>query len=203
MILDGSFGELTVDAREALERILQSSKRLVVIVEDFMNISKIEKGEINYNFSKVDLNKITQEVVEDAVKSAQESGLKINFNTDGSTNYFVMSDAGKIRQVISNLIDNSIKYTPHGSINVSLENSDDGNIILKISDTGIGMAPETINKIFKKFSRAKEASKFHTGGSGLGLFVAKEIVKAHKGRIWAQSPGLGKGSVFCVELKTV
>jgi signal transduction histidine kinase len=80
---------------------------------------------------------------------------------------------------------------------------DDKKILLSVVDTGIGMAPDTVNKIFHKFSRADEASKFHTGGSGLGLYVAKEILKKHNGRIWAESDGLGKGSRFYLELEAV
>ncbi len=201
MILDGSFGETNKETNKAVSRILESSQRLVVIVEDFMNISKIEGGKMNYKFSKFDLKKILDDMMDEISLIAKKTGLKLSFNFEQKQDYYIKADEGKIRQVISNLIDNSIKYTPKGSIEISMNKIKGGKkVLLKISDTGIGMNKETLDKIFHKFSRADEASKFHTGGSGLGLYVAKEIVKKHNGHIWAESDGVGKGSTFCLEL---
>ena len=201
LILEGSFGELSVATKEAMNRISESSKRLVVIINDFMDIAKIESGKMDYVFSKVDLKKIVTDMMNEMTLAAKESGLELGFEFDETQNYRVNIDEGKIRQVVSNLVDNSIKYTPNGSVKICLRKKSDGNILLSVVDTGIGMNPETVKKIFHKFSRADEASKFHTGGSGLGLYVAKEILKKHDGRIWAESSGLGKGSIFNLELK--
>jgi len=204
MTLEGSFGKLSKDSKEAMDRILKSSQRLVVIINDFMDIEKIESGEMDYVFSKVDLKKMIKDMVVEMTPIAKDSGLELKFNFDDTKEYRVNADEGKIRQVVSNLVDNAIKYTPHGSVCISLTKQSDGKeITLKIFDTGIGMKQDTIKKIFHKFSRADEASKFHTGGSGLGLYVAKEILKKHNGRIWAESPGLGEGSAFYLELKSM
>ncbi len=204
MVLDGSFGELSKDAKEAMERIYKSSQRLVVIVNDFMDIAKIESGKMDYVFSKVNLLEMVKDLAGEMAPAAKEAGLELRVNIDEKQDYCVNVDEGKIRQVVSNLMDNAIKYTPHGSVGISLTKNPDGKkIILSIFDTGIGMSPKTVKKIFHKFSRADEASKFHTGGSGLGLYVAKEIFKKHNGRIWAESLGLGKGSTFNLELKSV
>ncbi len=200
MILEGSFGKVNNEAQVAVDRILESGKRLVVIVEDFMNISKIESGKMDYEFSDVDIRKIIKELVYEMSISAKDNGLEIRLNIDEDNNFVSRVDSGKLRQVISNLIDNAIKYTPHGFVDVSLLRNNKGKILIKLSDTGIGMSKETLKKIFHKFSRADEASKFHTGGSGLGLYVAKEMLKKHEGRIWAESEGLGKGSTFYIEL---
>ncbi len=204
MVIDGSFGTLSKDAKEAMDRISKSSQRLVVIINDFMNIAKIESGEMDYKFSNTDLKKMTQDLMKEMTLAAKVAGLKLSFEFDKEEDYYAVIDEGKIRQVISNLVDNAIKYTPHGSVEVFLsKNPKNKNIVISISDTGIGMSSETTHKIFHKFSRADEASKFHTGGSGLGLYVAKEILKKHKGRIWAESKGLEKGSTFSMELKGV
>jgi len=201
MLLEGSFGTLTASSAEAIGKIFESSKRLVVIVEDFMDISKIEAGRMKYEFTTVDLEKVTEEVVEELKQSVERTDLEINLNKDKKESYKVKADTGKIRQVISNLIDNSIKYTPKGSINVHLSRDDvKHSVVFCVEDTGIGMTPETKEKIFHKFSRAKDVSKQYTDCSGLGLYVAKEIVQKHNGRIWAESDGLGKGSRFMVEL---
>ncbi len=200
MILQGSFGKVNDNAREAVDRILESSKRLVVIVEDFMNISKIESGKMDYEFSNTDLKKMTKELVDEMSISAKDRGLELRLSINENDDFISRVDSGKLRQVISNLIDNAIKYTPHGNVDVSLSKNTEGKILIKLSDTGIGMSKETLKKIFHKFSRADEASKFHTGGSGLGLYIAKEMLKKHEGRIWAESEGVGKGSTFYVEL---
>ncbi len=204
MVIEGSFGTLSKEAKEAMNRISKSSQRLVVIINDFMNIAKIESGEMDYTFLNLDLKKMIQDLIKEMKLAAKDAGLKIDFDFDKNEDYHTVVDEGKIRQVVSNLVDNAIKYTPQGSIKVALsKNQNNKNILISISDTGIGMNSETAHKIFHKFSRADEASKFHTGGSGLGLYVAKEILKKHKGRIWAESEGLGKGSTFSVELKGV
>jgi len=203
MLLEGSFGTLSATSGDAISKIFESSKRLVVIIEDFMDISKIEAGRMRYDFAPVDMGKLTEGVVEEMRQNVTSAGLEISFEKDEGESYEVKADLGKIRQVISNLIDNAVKYTPEGVVRVRLSrDKKHSSVILCISDTGIGMTPETMEKIFHKFSRAKDVSKQYTDGSGLGLYVAKEIVQKHSGRIWAESNGLGHGSAFFVELNT-
>ena len=107
----------------------------------------------------------------------------------------VKADADKIRQVITNLIDNSIKYTKKGGVIVKAQKNKK-NIIVTVSDTGVGIDPKDLPRLFQKFSRGKGMSLIHTEGTGLGLFVARLIVEAHHGRVWVESPGVGKGSRF-------
>ncbi|MDO8572475.1 MAG: ATP-binding protein, partial [bacterium] len=200
MLLEGSFGgELGKDVKEAMEKIFESSKRLVTIIEDFLNITQIEQGEMAYQFTAVNLKKLLSDVVEELSPSALRSGLELHFIGDGVSpeGSVIAGDTGKLRQVITNLIDNSIKYTPKGSVRVMIvhtEHKGQTYLQLSVNDTGIGMDTETQEKIFNKFSRAEGVSKLYTDGSGLGLYVAKEILKKHNGRIWAESEGLGKGS---------
>jgi signal transduction histidine kinase len=112
----------------------------------------------------------------------------------------VWGDASKLTQVISNLIDNSIKYTKTGTITVSMHKMQkEGVARIEIRDTGIGMDKGTLDKVFEKFTRGENAREVNSSGSGLGLFIVKTFVEAHKGRIWIESGGLGKGSVFIVE----
>ncbi|MFA6797631.1 MAG: ATP-binding protein, partial [Candidatus Paceibacterota bacterium] len=95
------------------------------------------------------------------------------------------------------------KYTKEGSITVSLEKKDNSKVLLAIKDTGVGIAKETLPHLFEKFSRAKDAFKTNILGTGLGLYVAKKMMEAHKGRVWAESEGEGKGSQFYVEFEGV
>ena len=202
MLIEGSFGKIPEKATTALDRIFQSTQNLVNIVEDLLNISRIEQGRMEYNFETVNFADIAKDVVEELSSVAKKENLDLVFQSDCNKTYNISADKGKIRQIITNLVDNAIKYTKKGKIEVSVSNNDKKNkILLTIVDTGIGISKETLGKIFKKFTRGKGGSKTNTGGSGLGLYVAKEMVKAHKGRIWAQSAGLGKGSIFCVELE--
>lgn len=203
MLIEGSFGELTPMTKEALGKIFESSKRLVTVISDFLDISNIESGDIKYVFADVDMKTLASGLVVDMQPSAERAGLKLTFAAEGDdkTQYVTVGDLGKIRQVISNLIDNSIKYTPRGSVNVKISKSTDGKkVLFSVSDTGIGMSKDTLQKIFKKFSRAEGVSKVYTEGTGLGLYVAKEIVKKHEGRIWAESAGENMGSSFNLEL---
>ena len=206
MMLEGSFGKVPVRAHNATDKIFQSAQRLVLIIGDFLDISHIEQGTMNYEFTDFDLKALVKELA-DEFKATVENHpnkakvLKISFEADEKENFSVKADQNKIRQVVSNLIDNSIKYTPEGLVKISLsKNAETEKVLLKVEDSGIGINSETMPNLFKKFGRAKSLSSVYANGSGLGLYVAKEIIKAHKGKIWAESEGEGKGSKFFVEL---
>lgn len=203
MLLEGSFGELVPLVRDAVEKIFESSKRLVTMISDFMDISNIESGDMQYGFAKVDTKKAVLAIVESMQAVARHSGVKLDILVDNEAEdaYTALADIGKICQVILSLVDNAIKYTPRGSVSALLALSQDkSKIVFSIADTGIGMSEITMEKIFKKFSRAESANKTYTEGIGLGLYVAKEIIKKHNGQIWATSKGEGMGSTFYVEL---
>lgn len=197
-LLQGSFGSLPEQSREYVNRIFESSKRLIVIVDDFLDLRKIEQGSMKYTFATFDMKVALEEVVEEVTRLAEEKGLKIVYSCD-EDEYSLWGDQGKLRQVVSNLIDNAIKYTDKGEIQVRLKRRED-TILISVSDHGIGLTAEQINTLFQKFSRTKEAKRVNTGGSGLGLYIAAEIVRAHRGNIWVSSEGLGRGSTFFLEL---
>ncbi len=200
MILEGSFGTVSDKVRDAVDKVFQSSQHLVNIIEDFLNISRIEQGRMKYEFSTVDLRKLAQEVIGEMKPTVDQAGLKINLEAQDTDKYLITGDLGKVKQVINNIVDNAIKYTPKGSMTLSLSrNPNIHKIYLKVRDTGVGISPEAMKKLFEKFSRAEGASKVNIRGTGLGLFVAREIMKAHRGNIWAESPGEGRGSTFIME----
>jgi len=199
MLLEGSFGKIEDKARMAVDRIFQSSQRLVIIIEDFLNLSRIEQGRMQYTIEEIDLEPLVQGVVQDLQAEISHTPLKLDYESDGNRPYKVKADSGKINQVVTNLIDNSIKYTNEGGVTARLEKAKDGTITVKIIDTGIGIPDSVMSKLFKKFSRAEQAGKENIKGTGLGLFVAGEIIKAHGGKIWAESKGKNKGSTFFIE----
>lgn len=199
MILDGSFGTVDDKQKEALDRIFQSSRHLAKVVEDLLNVSKIEQGGMQYVKAPFDFEKAAKDLVTDLSITAKKKGLELTFATDNKSPYTINGDMEKIRQVILNFVDNSIKYTKEGSINVLLEKIEN-KIKLSIKDTGMGMAPEMKEKLFQKFARG-EGSKVNTSGSGLGLYLAKKIIEeGHTGKVGVDSPGSGLGSTFWMEL---
>lgn len=203
MLLEGSFGEVGEKQREAIDRVFQSVQHLSKIVEDLLSVTKIEQGGMQYQMSSFDFEKVAREITEDLSVTAKKKGVEMTFAADSKSGYTVNGDMEKIRQVVLNLVDNSIKYTPAGSVHVGLSKDEQKKkILLSISDTGIGMTEETIESLFQKFSRGNGV-KVNMSGSGLGLYLAKQIVEAHKGRMWIESPGLNKGSTFYVELTAI
>lgn len=201
MVLEGDYGEINPEAKDTVGRIYKASQNLTKIVEDLLNVSKIEQGGMKYEMELFSLVPVVGDMVKDLSITADKKNVKINFESDEEEKCMVNGDKEKIRQVVLNLIDNSIKYTKEGSIDVSVRRNDN-KILFAIRDTGMGMTEETKDSLFQKFARG-EGSKMNTSGTGLGLYLAKQIVEAHKGRIWVESPGLGKGSTFNVELEVV
>ncbi|MEK7535883.1 MAG: ATP-binding protein [Patescibacteria group bacterium] len=200
MILEGSFGAIEAKMREAIERIYLSSERLVIIIEDFLNVSRIEQGRMQYDFSTVNLEELTDGVIKELEPNITRAKLKISFNKKSEGPFFTQADFGKVRQMVTNIIDNAVKYTPEGGITVSIEhNKEKRTILISIADTGIGIAPDVLPTLFQKFTRAKGANTVNTQGTGLGLYVVKKLMKAHKGNVWVDSLGIGKGSTFYLE----
>jgi len=197
LVLEGDYGKLTEKLNDPLEKIYKSSQSLIVIVEDFLNISRIELGRMKYDFTRINLSALITELVAELKPNIESKGLSTSIKIEKDVE--IVADDGKIKQVFANLIDNAIKYTKEGTVTISLD-CIKGKAHFAVKDHGIGMNKDTIPKLFQKFSRAKDASKTNIMGTGLGLYVASEIVKAHHGRIWAESDGEGKGSTFRVEL---
>jgi len=201
LIMDGSFGVVPPAIKDAVDKMFLSTQSMVVMVEDFLNISRIEQGRMKYDFETQDIEKIISQIVDEQMPNAKQAKITLTLSTDHLGPYLTTVDTSKIRQVVINLIDNAIKYTPKGSLAVRLsKKSGEGKILIAFADTGIGIDKETIPQLFAKFSRAKDANKVNVIGTGLGLYVVKEIVLGHKGRVWVESEGKGKGSTFFVEL---
>ena len=201
MLLEGSYGRISAKSKIAIDKIFQSSQRLVYIVNDMLDVSRIEKGKLKYNFEDVNIVNLVKDVHEELKVNAKSKNLEFTVDVDGKDDIVVSIDPEKFRQAIVNLVDNAIKYTNSGFVNIFIEKDDEGGkMMLSIKDSGIGMDKTSIKVVFEKFERAENAKKSHTEGSGLGLYVAKEIIKANNGIIWVTSDGIDKGSQFYVEL---
>jgi signal transduction histidine kinase len=201
LLLEGSFGTMPEKALEPLQRIDESSKLMAVAIEDYLNISRIESGNMKYNLADFNLATETEHVCDDLRSDAIKRGLALIFRTDLHSRGIVNADLGKTVQVVQNLITNSIKYTEQGTIKVLVR--DDvvrKKVYVDVIDTGIGMNAETLASIFQKFERAKNANSVNIHGTGLGLFVALKMAEAMGGTITAHSDGDGQGSRFTFEL---
>lgn len=184
-------------SKEIIDHLLITTEDLIGTVNDLLDISKIEQGGLVMKFEEFDLYDFIRRLVEEFRMSAESKDLKLIFEGDNKS-CFVSADQNKIRQVFVNLIDNAIKYTAHGSVQVSFERSEK-EAIVRVTDTGPGISKTELSQIFNKFLRGA-AGKASEAGSGLGLYLAQKIVQLHKGSIEADSRGLGKGSVFTVKL---
>mgnify|MGYP001562904664 CR=1 FL=1 len=201
MLLDGSYGSITEIQKDPTDKIFRSSERMNHMITRFLDIAKIEKGEMQYTKQLFEFGKMVEEIVNELSVTIQEKGLTISFETDNKSPYMINADREQLWQVVQNLVDNAIKYTKTGWIKVKLSKDEiNKKIVFAISDSGMGIKPEIIPTLFQKFNRG-EGNKMNTSGSGLGLYLAKEIIeKGHQGKIWAESEGADKGSVFFVEL---
>ncbi len=199
-IFEGDYGPVTKEIEQPLHVVYQSTENLVTIVNEFLDISRIEQGKMKYELSKFDFKKTVEEVSAALKPNIDRKGLTFTMEAQEG-NYMVNADQGKIKQIIGNIIDNSIKYTPSGWMKAIVSiNSSAKTVRLALQDSGVGISKETIAQLFQKFTRAQDASKVNIMGTGLGLYVAKLMMEAQNGKIWVESEGKGKGSTFFIEL---
>lgn len=198
MLAEGDFGKLPQKASNAASIIMESCQNLIDIVEDFLNISRIEQGRMVYENSIFDIRGLVEEIINEIKPNIDKAGLDLKIQL-GDEKILVNVDRGKIKQSISNIIDNATKYTPKGGIKISVSKSE-GMAKVSVKDSGIGINPSEIDKLFIKFSRTKDASKTNVSGTGLGLYIAKKMIEASGGSIKVISSGKEEGATFTVEL---
>ncbi|MFQ3549949.1 MAG: ATP-binding protein [Armatimonadota bacterium] len=183
--------------REFYNIIYQECERLTRLINDLLNVSRIEAGKaLELNLTEINLEDIVRKVVSIQKSYADKHTFVIDFPDDIPPIY---ADADKVDQILTNLIHNAIKYSPDGC-DINIQGSfKDGYVQIKISDNGIGIPKEQLERIFERFHRVDNRNTRKAGGTGLGLYLVKHLVAAHKGRVWAESE-IGKGSTFFVEL---
>lgn len=163
-----------------------------------MNISRLESGKISIDKEDLDLNELIKEVVEEYRITSLNHVIEIAHCNDITIN----ADRDKIASVLSNLVNNAIKYSPKKaevSINCS---TDHDHVIVSVSDKGLGIAPQDITKIFERYYRSHDNAARHISGFGIGLYLSAEIIQRHGGRIWAESvPGEGSSFHFSIPLR--
>ncbi|MBI3626585.1 GAF domain-containing sensor histidine kinase [Candidatus Uhrbacteria bacterium] len=192
LIQEGQYGKISNPVAETLVKIMESGQRLIDLVNDLLDISRIESGRMVFELKPTDINALVKNVVEELKVTAEKKNLKFTYEAPDKA-VVAAADPGKLRQVIVNLIDNAIKYTNHGVVKVGLKASK-GQVIFEVSDSGVGIPPEDMSRLFQKFARG--SLTLTSVGTGLGLFVGKKIIEAHHGQIACESKGKDKGSKF-------
>lgn len=201
-IVEDDFGIASKELKEAAKEGLLSDDNAVSMIQDILGASNLKKGTTTYNMKEVDFAQVVKKICGNFTKEVEMKGLELKCNVP-ETPMKILADSTQIDQVVKNLIDNSLKYTPKGSIEVSLNSEKkDGKdkVLLIIKDTGIGLSESDKNKLFTEGGKGDESLKVNVNSTGYGLYIVKKIVENHGGKIWAESDGRGMGSRFCVEL---
>jgi signal transduction histidine kinase len=200
LVLEGTYGAVSDAVKEVVHRIMISNNRLVGLVENLLSVSRMESGRMEYQMEAFRLEDILRELIDSFAFTAKNKHLELSFDGPSEPLPTLLLDKQKMQEVFSNLIDNAIKYTNEGSVRVSVSrNPKTGRICAVVKDSGIGIPQDEKQYLFAKFSRGKDINRLHANGTGLGLYVAKAIVEAHKGTIRIESEGAGKGTSFIVE----
>lgn len=204
----------TIDskARDFILKAHEAAQHLGRLFQDLLDVSKSEDGRMQNIPKVVDIVPFTQTIVEGLTQKATDKGLQLTFvpsegahTTQGIKKimpvYFVNLDNDHIREVLDNLIENAIKYTPQGGVEVDINGTED-KVVISIKDTGLGIPTEDISHLFQKFYRVENMDRQSIGGTGLGLYLCRRLVEAMQGRLWVESV-FGSGSTFFVELPRI
>ncbi|MBK9012751.1 MAG: sensor histidine kinase [Saprospiraceae bacterium] len=198
-LLEGGLEDETIN-KNYLLRAAKNVDRLNTIVEDLESISRLESGELILDLQLFDIKTLTEEVFDDMEFKAKERNIRLQLKPGADQSYIVRADREYIRQVLSNLVNNSLKYGKEGGVTKVSFYDMDKNLLVEVADTGIGIAADHLNHLFDRFYRVDKSRSREQGGSGLGLSIVKHIVEAHKQTINVRStPGIGSTFGFTLE----
>jgi len=203
MLLDGDLGGITSEQAEFIEKTYQSNERMIALINDLLDITRIEEGRYLYQPTLADFEKVASSTADFCKELAARKKINIIFNKPEIRLPRISMDVEKVGLVVQNLLENAIKYTPAGGkVEISMGyDKDKKEIIFSVKDSGVGIPADQQPRVFTKFFRAANVMRMDTEGSGLGLFISKNIIEAHGGKIWFESKG-GQGATFYVALPT-
>jgi signal transduction histidine kinase len=201
MIVDKRFGELNTRQQKHLNNVLQSGWHLLSLVNDILDLSKVEAGKLELERAPVNLKNLLQNSLVMVKEKAAKNGIRLWLNINGIPES-ITADERKLKQILYNLLSNAVKFTPdRGSVHCEARLANgNGNIEISVADTGIGIKPDDLKRIFDPFEQVDGSMSRRFEGTGLGLSLTKKLVELHGGRIWAESAGEGKGSRFMFTL---
>ncbi len=188
-------GDITKEQEDVLGRAKKNVDRLKRLIDDILDLTKMEAGKVQMNLITNDINKVIKEVVEAQKDVAANRGLSLKMELAESMPP-VPFDSDRITQVMNNLLSNALKFTRQGGVTItSINNAERNHIIVHIKDTGPGIAEQNLLKVFEKFQQVESADRNEEGGTGLGLAICRQIIERHRGKIWVESK-LGEGAAF-------
>jgi len=202
ILLMGAAGALSENQQHFLEIVKGNTERLNVLVNDLLDISRIEAGRVTLSMQAVDLREIAEDVVDDVLRRSQEENRPMAIMLDSPADVpRVYGDVERVRQIVDNLVDNAYHYTQtNGRITIRIR-PNGTKVQLDVEDTGVGIPPPDQERVFERFFRGEDPLVLATPGTGLGLPIVKQLVEMHHGRIWMKSDGIpGRGSTFSITL---
>ncbi len=202
IMLMGAAGPMSAQQTHFLEIVKSNTERLAILVNDLLDISRIEAGKVTLSLQPLDLREIAVQAAADLLKRSQDDQKPMNIQTHLPDRLpLVYGDKERVRQILDNLLENAYYYTPeHGRIDLKVHSSA-GEVQVDVKDNGIGILPKEQPRVFERFYRGEDPLVLATSGTGLGLSIVSRLIEMHKGRIWVNSPGVpGKGSIFSFTL---
>lgn len=202
MLLDGSFGKINKEQKDIIEKTYQRNKTLIYLVNDLLDIAKIEEKEYCYDLEPIDVEDLIKFVISSNQEEIERKKIELKFETPKIKFPKIILDKEKMLSAIKNIFDNAVKYTPAGGRITIFFKVSEKELEFKIEDSGIGIPEYQKKKLFAKFFRASNAIKMEPMGSGLGLFIAKNIIEKHHGKIWFESKeNEGSSFFFSIPIK--
>ncbi len=201
VMLEGLDGELTEYMNNDLRLVQKNGQHLLHLINDVLDMAKIESGRMNLHPETFRVHTVLEEVTSITSTLANEKNLSLVIDKDSNQDIEIYADNTRLRQVMINLVNNSIKFTEKGEISLSVKSIDGGRVQVTVKDTGIGIPPDKLDAIFQEFTQVDTSTTRKAGGTGLGLPISRRLVEMHGGRLMAFSTGIeGEGSTFFVEL---
>jgi two-component system CheB/CheR fusion protein len=192
--------DLDPPLREMLEMVRRNVEFEARLIDDLLDVSRIAQGKVELTRSAVDLSTVIQRAIEVCKAGIQERGLHLGVEMGAAGPYWVEADVPRLQQVFWNLLQNAIKVTPRGGCVGIRCGPSEAHVLIEVCDSGIGIEPESLARIFQAFEQAERSITRKFGGLGLGLAISRALVELHGGQIEAHSAGLGKGATFRVRL---
>jgi len=195
MLLDGDLGKITEEQRGFIEKTYRSNERMISLINDLLDVTRIEEGRYLYKPVLTQIENVVQFVIDSFKEKIRRKKIKLEFKKPRKKLPEVKVDVEKVRSAVNNLLDNAIRYTPVGGRVTASLKCGKKEIELSVKDTGVGIPEDQKERVFTKFFRGANVMRMETEGTGLGLFITKNIIEAHGGRVWFESEE-NKGSVF-------
>lgn len=196
MLIQEEAGKLSVDQKSWLKAAYTSNERVIAMVDSMLNAMRVEAGEVKFLKSEIDMAELLQDLTQELISAANEKKIKVTMDFEENIQP-IQGDAEKLRVALQNLVHNAIKYTPEGGkVNIKLTN-EEGNIKIVVKDNGIGIPDAERKDMFRRFFRASNAMLSETDGTGLGLYITKNVIERHNGQIWFETKQ-GEGTTFYI-----